>query len=194
MIRTARRTLLAAALLALAACASNTIVSTTPIEAGTSLKGSKVFIYSFLDLRETEFGPNMLGEVDKQLAAELGKSKVSTQVLRFKNSEPGRYFVLSNAGMTVPVKQVIDANAAAEAEAGTQYRLIIFPSNMRLQGAWKFYDIRWEVSEVKTGKRVWSTVSQGKHLTMWKADEDPAERAKTMVDAVVAEMRKGGVI
>jgi hypothetical protein len=170
------------------------MISTAPIAEGTSLKGAKLFSYSFLDVRDTEFGPSMLSEIDKQLAAELGKSNIVMKTLRFKDSEPAKFFVSTNAGMTVPVKQVLDSNAPEEVKFGADYRLVIFPSKMTLSGAWKFYDIRWDVFDVKTGKRVWGSISQGKHLTMWKADEDPQGRAKTIIDAVVGEMRKGGVI
>ena len=51
----------------LASCASNQIVSTASAVEGASVKNSKIYIYSLLDLRDAEFGPSMLAEVEKLL-------------------------------------------------------------------------------------------------------------------------------
>jgi hypothetical protein len=191
MTNLARRVLLIACSLSLAACAANQFSKTQSLVNGVSLKGSRVFVYSFLDIRDNEFGLNMLTEVDKQLTQALQKSDVTARVLRFRDSETGKYFpLLTNGGVSIPIRQTFASNATAEQELGADYRLVIFPKKMTLSGAWKFYEISWELISTKSGERVWMTTSQGKHINAWKNDEDPVERAKTIVDGIVVEMRK----
>lgn len=179
---------------AVVGCASNQFKTVAPAAEGLSLRNTKVYAYSFLDLRDAELGPSMLTAIDRQLTQALAKSGVTLAVLRFKDSEVGHTFSATNGGMAVPVRQTIESSAKEEQALGADYRLIVFPSKMTLSGAWKFYDIRWELIDIKTGKRVWSSISQGKHLTMWKNDEDPESRAKTIVVGAVEEMKKGGLI
>lgn len=165
-----------------------------PTANGLSIRGSKVYAYSFLDLRDAELGADMLSQIDAQLTQSLASANVAMKVLRFKDSEPGRSFATTSGGMSVPVRQTIDSNLSEEKAQGTDYRLVVFPSKITLSGAWKFYDIRWDLIDVRTGRAVWSSASQGKHLTMWKNDEDPEARAKVIVDGVVAEFKKSGLI
>lgn len=178
----------------LVGCATNQFTTITPAEPGLSIRNSKVFGYSFLDIRDAEFGPTMLSQIDSQLTQMLEKSNVSFKVLRFKNSEAARYYAATGGSMTVPVGQTILSNLKEEQTFGADYRLVIFPSKMSLVGAWKHYDVRWDLIDVKTGKRVWASTSYGKHLTMWRNDEEPEMRAKMIVDGAIAEMKKGGLI
>jgi hypothetical protein len=115
-------------------------------------------------------------------------------VLRFKETELGRYFQTSNTGMQIPVRRTIEGSGALELAYGAQFRLIVFPSRMTLNGAWRHYDVSWEIFDTKTGKRVWSTVSNGKHTNAWRDDEDPQQRAKTVVDGLVAALKSSGLI
>jgi len=178
----------------LAACATNQFSGTKAATSGVSLKNTQIYIYSFLDARETEFGPNLLSEFDEQLIGELEKLKVKGKILRFKDSDIGRYYSMTNAGMQIPVGQVIASNLSNERGFDARYRLVIFPSKMTLSGAWRFYDIQWDLTESQTGKKVWSTTSHGKHINMWKNDEDPRVRAKTIVDGIIVELRNSGLL
>ena len=189
-----RRALLVGLVSLLSACATNQFSSTAPVVDGVALKNSRLFVYSFLDLRDAEFGPGMLAEFDAQLIRELAKAMVTAKVLRFKNSEVGQYYATTNGGMSIPIGQTIGGNVREEQSLGADYRLIIFPSKMTLSGAWKFYDVRWDLIDIKTGKRIWTTTSQGKHLNMWRNDEDPQARAKTIVDGIVAEFQKSKLL
>lgn len=175
-------------------CVTNEFKSTTTAADGISLRGSKVYVYSFLDLRDSDLGETMVNQINMQLTRELSNSGVSMKVLNFKDSEPGRSFATTNTGLSVPVRQTIESNISEEKAQGTDYRLLIFPSKMHLSGAWKFYDIRWELIDARTERPVWSSTSKGKHLTMWKNDEDPEGRAKIIVDGVVSEFKKNGLI
>ncbi|HIV71030.1 MAG TPA: hypothetical protein H9903_08880 [Candidatus Aquabacterium excrementipullorum] len=188
-----RRLLITAAAASLAGCATNSFRTMKPAAAGLSLKNTKVYAYSFLDLRDHEFGASMLGEIDRQLVEVLGQSGVTLKVLRFRESDIGRSFTMTSGGMYVPVRQTVESNAGPEKAFGTTYRLTIFPQKITLTGAWKHYEIRWDLFDVRTGQMVWSSLSEGKHLTLWKNDEQPQERAKTIVDSAVAEMKQSGL-
>jgi hypothetical protein len=178
----------------LTACATNQFSATRAATDGTSLRDTQIYIYSFLDAREIEFGPNLLTEFDAQFIGELEKSGVKGKILRFKDSDIGRYYSMTNTGMQLPVGQVIESNLSNERAFDAKYRLIIFPNRMRLSGAWKFYDVQWDLFDTQTGKRVWSTTSYGKHINMWKNDEDPRARAKTIVDGVLTELRNSRLL
>src|SRR6266850_1001568 len=177
-----QRVLVVASVLVLSACATNEFSQTRTLVSGLSLKNSKLIAYSFLDVRDAEFGPSMLDELDKQLAQELLKSGITLSILRFKDSDPGRNYSFTGSGMQIPVRETIVRNLANERTMRAEYRLIIFPSKMTLSGAWKFYDLRWELVDVSTGRVIWSTTSHGKHLTAWRSEELPEARAKTIVD------------
>ena len=184
-----RRAFVAGTLVSLAACASNNFAPATRVADGVTLKGARLQIYSFLDVREVELGPHMLDELDKQVVAALAKEGTTAQVLRFRQTETGRYFTASNTGMSIPVRQTIVGNLADEQAFGADYRMVVFPSNLRLSGAWHFYDIEWEIRDARTGKVVWSTVSHGKHMNAVKNDEDPAERAGNFVRGFIEGLR-----
>lgn len=189
-----RSILFAAFFFILTGCATNEFAPSKTYAEGLSLKDSRLYIYSFLDIRDVEFGPTMLAEFDKQFTQELQTAGTSAKVLRFKSSGPGRYFSFTNSGVQIPVRDVITQNANDEKAMGAQYRLIIFPSKMTLSGAWKFYDVRWEIVDIRTDKVVWATTSRGKHLNAWRNDEDPGPRAKTIVNGIVEEMRKSKLL
>jgi hypothetical protein len=183
-----KRAFLIVCTLALAACATNQFSKTQAPVAGITLKNPKIFIYSFLDIRDAEFGPNMLKEFDTQLVNTLKQADATAKVLRFKDSEPGKYFAITSGGVQVPIRETIERNLENERSMGAEYRLIIFPSKITLSGAWRIYDVKWDLFSVKTGTIVWSTTSQGKHMNAWKNDEEPTARAKTIVDGIIGEM------
>jgi hypothetical protein len=189
-----RRLFIAATASAMAGCATNSFTSVSPAPAGLSLRNTKVYAYSFLDLRDPEFGPSMLDELDRQLTAAFEASAVTLKVLRFRDSEIGRSYALTNGGMAVPIRQTIESNAYREKALGNDYRIVIFPRRIAPAGAWKNYEIRWDLIDVRTDRVVWSSISEGRHLTLWKADEEPHERAKVIVDSVIKEMKKGELI
>jgi len=181
-------------LLAISACATNDFDSARTYRNGVSLKNSKLYIYSFMDLRDAELGKKMLVAMNNQLVDGFKKAGVAATVLNFKDSATGQYFSLSNKNVQVPVKDVILQNAANEVAAGANYRMIIFPSNMRLTGAVKFYDIKWEIYDAKSGQVVWTTISHGKNSTMWSTEENPDERAQIILEGFLNEIRANKLI
>jgi len=117
----------------------------------------------YLDVRTGELGPNLLNEFDRQLTQQLAKSGITAKVLRFRDSEPGKQYSFTSTGMQIP-------------EITTDYRLVIFPSQLTVAGAWRHYDVRWDLMDARNGKLVWSTQS------------------KTIVDGIIAEMQKSSLL
>jgi hypothetical protein len=176
------------AALALAGCSFNEFTNRAPAEPAQSIRNSKLYAYNFLDIRDTELDPALLAEIEKQLVKKLAANGVALKVLRFKDSEVGRSF--SNGGsMTVPIQPTILGNLSEEKAFAADHRLIIFPSSIRLEGPTRFYTIRWEIVEVKSGKIIWTGTSEGRRVTLWGMDEKPVVRAEIIVDSLINEMK-----
>ena len=60
--------------------------------------------------------------------------------------------------------------------------MVIFPSQVIVADAWKYYDIKWDLYDAKTGKLVWRTTS---HNDGPNDDENP----QALVDGVMNELR-----
>lgn len=195
MFHTYRMALLAC-LLALTGCtfSDNGFVKSSQPDSGVTLHGSTVYVYTFLDLREGNFGPSMLTALNQQLVAKLGSTGITAKLLPFQGTETGRYFPNTVASADIPVDKVVAANRTDETAAGARYRLIIFPLSTNTTGAWFIYDLRWELIDIPTGRIVWTVKSHGSHLAMWSHDEAPEGRAAVIVDGFLAEMKKFGLI
>jgi hypothetical protein len=191
-----RRMLAACGLLFLAGCtiSNNDFVKGGPPEAGVAIRNGNVYVYTFLDLRDGFFGPTMLAAVNQQIVSKLGAAGVNAKVLAFKASETGRYFPVTQASADIPVDKVVAANKGDETAFGARYRLIVFPLSTETQGAWFVYDVRWELIDVQTGRSVWTVKSHGSRLNMWGSDEQPQDRAATVVDSFVGQLRKYSLI
>ena len=178
----------------ISSCATNEFDAAKSYRNGLTLKNSKLYIYSFMDLRDGELGKKMLEAMNRQLVDNFKVAGVTATVLNFKDSSVGQYFSLANKNVQVPVRDVIVQNSANEMATGADYRMVIFPSNMRLTGAVKAYDIKWDIFDARSGRIVWSTTSHGKHSTVWKTDEDPDERAQIIIESFLNEMRANKLI
>jgi hypothetical protein len=171
------------------------------------LKGSFVYVYSFMDVREAEFGPQILNQLDSQLLAELDADGVRAKILRFKQSAVGQAYSQEEAithaapfeyhspgSDLVPVSKTIAANAPDEAATGAGFRLIEFPSSFSTQGAWRYYGVRWDLIDATSGLRIWSRVYNGSHPVLFKNDEDAQSRAKAMLAAVIGDFKRAGFL
>ena len=160
-----------------------------------SLRDSFVYIYNFLDVREAEYGDKVLAQFDRQLIEALGKSHAGARVLRFRDSPVMRQSGQTYTGVTnVPVAETIIANLADERAMGARYRLIVFPSSYSLAGAWRFYEVRWMLMDIRTGRRVWSYLYKGKHMVMWRTNENSEARGRKLVNAAWSELQKAGLL
>jgi hypothetical protein len=197
-------TLVMGAALLLGGCANaprfNTVnASNAPIQL------TSVYIYSFLDVRESLIGKNMLQELETQLGERFERNGVKVEQLWFSrsplrrevslNEEPARSgsIYTSSSTMRVPVAETIRSNASAEVAFSPRYRLTVFPALSRATGAGTGYKIYWDLFDVTTNKLVWRSDSDVHNLNMWKSDEMPKERAKAIVDGIFKEFAKSGL-
>lgn len=174
--------------LVLSGCATSEFAGTIKAPGFESVRGAPVYIYSFLDAREDQFGPTMLDRTTYQLSEQLAEKGVRTQLLTFKESPLGLSYVFSDTTGMLPVDAVIRRNQPAEAALGAKYRLIIFPAAFNLYETAQSYEIRWMLVDVVTDRIVWRTSTLGSR-TIWSSnDEDAEQRATTLVSGVIAEM------
>lgn len=159
-----------------------------------SLRGTKILFYDFLDVREAEFTPAVLTEMESQLIGELGQNQVSAELIRFKDTPTGLSFANAMGGAMIPVGEVISSQKAREAEAGIRYRLIAFPADFQSIGAWRHYAIRWLVIDAATNQIVLRSEYAGKHMVMWKNSENAAARAKKLVGHIMMAMLSQSLI
>lgn len=163
-------------------------------EAPASLRDSVVYIYNFLDLRQEQYGDKVLAQFDGQLTERLDHLGTRAKVLRYRNS-PAMQASGANFGSTmVPVAETIFANLADEAATGAKYRLIVFPASYTLAGAWRFYEVRWVLVDVRTNRKLWSYLYKGKHLVMWRTNENAVSRGRKLVDAAWGELARAGLL
>jgi hypothetical protein len=214
-----RRRLLAAALLA--ACAGASAAASQPIAAAASpagtgpsapraspeqtaapsqpsLVGSSVYIYSFLDFRQSQFSPQVLDQIDEQLEAALWARGTTSTVLRFKNTVVGsmysqpkrRLFDPSSESAQVPVDEVIGENEAAERSFHAKYRLVEFPDDFKeSEGAGQRFTIRWVLVDCSTGEILLNHAYTGKELIWWSNGERSESRAKAIIEAFLSTLR-----
>ncbi len=181
-------------LISMSGCATNSFSKTQLHIENTSLKETKLYIYSFLDVREEILGTKMLDELDRQLLTALKDAGVTVDLLRYKDSEAGAYFASTISAVPNPVRETVTRNWNNERKTGAQYRLTVEPFSVVRSGSWRHYEIRWSVMNATTGELIWSSQSSGKHINAVHHDEDPELRAKTIVDGVIQEMRASKLI
>lgn len=173
--------------------------------ANASIQLTSVYVYSFLDVRESLIGKNMLHELETQLGERFERNGVKAEQLWFSrsplrreislNEEPARSSSIyaSSSTIRVPVAETIRSNAAAEVAFAPRYRLTVFPAQSRTTGGGAGYKIYWDLFDVTTNKLVWRSDSDVYNMNMWKADEMPKERAKAIVDGIFQEFAKSGL-
>jgi hypothetical protein len=162
------------------------------------LQNSKIYVYSFLDVREEYYSGKVLDQLDADLVGRLGEDMISLRILRFKNSPIGETYSaaqgLGQDSTMIPVGPVIEQNQADEKAFDARYRLIIFPANFSSVGAWRYYDIRWLLIDAKTGARLWNHLYSGKHLVMWSDSENAVARSKKILDELIKSLRADGLM
>lgn len=166
---------------------------------------TRVYIYSFLDVRESLIGKNMLRELEIQLGERFERNDVKVEQLWFLRSPLSRETSLNeeatrstsiyvrSSTIRVPVAETIRSNVSAELAFSPRYRLTVFPAQSNASGAGTGYKIYWDLFDVTSNKLVWRTDSDVRNLNLLKVDEMPTERAKAIVDGIFHEFAKSGV-
>jgi hypothetical protein len=169
---------------------------------GEKLQGSSIYVYTFLDVRDAEFGRKVVDQFETQVVAALAQAGIRAKALRFKKSPAGAMYVSPSATSRgnwfsgysyaktdqVPVSEVVTSNVADEMAVGARYRLLVLPSSYNVYGSWQYYTLRWILMDIGTGRMLWSHSYSGKHLMLWKPDENSVKRAKKLVDGGVREL------
>lgn len=165
------------------------------------LKGTSVYVYSFLDIRKAEFGEQVLAQFHRQMLDALRKEGVSPQLQLFGDSFVGSLWVPSTKvfnGQRVqenaPVLETIAANLERERAAGSRYRLLILPAEFELIGAWRHYTVRWMIMDTATDQIGWRRDYKGKHLTMWRTNENAEGRGRKLTEGGLTLMREDRII
>ena len=162
--------------------------------APASLRDSFVYVYDFLDVRLEQYGDRVLAQFEMDLTDALRKVNADSKVLRFRHSRVGLRTEIYAGTLNIPVGETVFDNLADEAAKGAKYRLIIIPSDYVLSGAWRFYKVRWILMDVHTNKRIWSYEYRGKHLVIWRTNENAVARSHKLIDAAWSEMKKAGLL
>jgi hypothetical protein len=187
-------------ILGLSGCATTSFRKPPPPYSGAN-PFEKVYVYSFVDIREKEIGARFMAELERQFGEALTQNAVASEQLWFTKSPAAAEYSLQqtptgvNKGTTrVPVVEVIVANQKAERAFDPSHRMIIFPASITTGGNGPTYDFRWDILDAKSGHLDW-TATSSTTVTNWaKADESPVERAQLMVKGIVDEMKKAGVL
>lgn len=172
--------------------------------ANAPIQLTSVYIYSFLDVRESLIGRNMLRELEEQLGERFERNGVKVAQLWFSRSQLSREISLNeeptrstsiygrSSSIRVPVAETIRSNASAEVVFSPRYRLTVFPAQSRATGTGTGYKIYWDLFDVTSNQLVWRSDSDVYNMNMLAADEVPKERAKAIVDGIFSEFAKSG--
>lgn len=179
-----------AAAFVLAGCAIKPSVDvSTASSSGFELRD--LYIYSFLDVRQTNLGPKYLAEFERQLGDALEKRRVRSRQLWFSRSEMGRHTAMMesvssvyprrNSSLVVPVKGTVEENVQDEVAFGARYRMILFPKQIADQN----YTVHVDIYDVATGRLVWYATMQGRNFNWVVGDEVPEQRASLAVQSLM---------
>ncbi len=179
----------------LASCASPPEFKTVTPSTST-LPINKIYLYSLLDLRADTIGRKMVAEFERQLSGEFEKRGVPTQLLSFSNADMGNSALLEDGGgVEVPIGKLVEKNIDSEKEFNADYRLIIFPSYVRIGGSGIIsYQIRWGIFRVYDKQLVWSATSWTSNTNWISADEAFEERAKVLVNGLFNQLENEGIL
>ncbi len=182
-------------------CTTTLNVTSTPARSASTGEavriGPRLYVYSFIDLRVAELGPNFMQAFERDLAEQLRASGVESQQLWYGRT-PVRSLLEREGGPTgstrVPVREVVAGNSVAEAEYGSRYRLVVIPYEIARSGTSVIVRTRWDIYDPKTNRILWT----GKADTLqmfWGSDvnEGAEDRARKLVTAMVSEMKQVGL-
>lgn len=175
----------------LAACAIKPSVQVSNASQ-SNLQLDKLYIYSFLDVRQTNLGDNYLTMFEMLLAEELTKRNVNSKQLWFNRSQTARHTAMidtvtlanpyqRNSTTQVPVRRTIAENLADETSFGARYRMTLFPKSISNNA----YAVHIDIEDVATGKLVWYATMSGRNLNWVMADEVPEQRARLTVQSII---------
>lgn len=191
----ARRQMLVcgAAAMALSACASLNY-SSTENPTHVTLVGSQVYVYSFLDIRNSEFGTRMVRAANEQIVEGLGARGVQSEFITYHQTEAGMATTSEGGSMVIPIDQIVASRRAYEQQIGADFRLLVIPSQMLVNSAAHDFEVRWVLVDTSDNRTVWQSTLRGSR-TVWVGgnDSDPENRARRFVEGLFVQMQQRGL-
>jgi hypothetical protein len=186
------------ALLVLVGCSTIPRFSDSRVTEST-VKLDNLYVYSFLDVKDQDYGTEFLklarAGLDTALSGanvrhvqawsrdpELaGAALVTTRrYIPFKGNQQSTY---------VPVNEVVAANRPQERQFGAQYRLLIFPSQTDFMGMGYQFRIQWELVDLRTERSAWTATSFLETFAV-ASNENTQARANGFVSGLIDEWRR----
>lgn len=165
-----------------------------------SIAGSKVYVYSFLQVGRNAIGPGVLENVDARLTQRLSESSITVGFGNASTVDPldGQVRAQSyDRRFRMPVTEIVDKNRGNEEEFGATYRLLIVPRYLSMSpysGDGGQYVVTWALVEIASEEIVWQTQLNGAYTPMLYDNERAVERAGLLVDGAIEEMRGSGLL
>jgi hypothetical protein len=188
--------LFAAAMLA-GGCAMQPKFDSTVTDAAASpgARVTSLYVYSFLDLRESDLGSEFMKQFERILGDELRRHGVKSRQVWYARLPSDQLRPLTDSGMQrLPVAKVVADHARQETEFGATHRLVIVPTEIKHQGHWVFIDMRADVIDRATGNIVWTTHANARHTAFSSVNDNAEERARQLAGGLVEAMRKAGLV
>jgi hypothetical protein len=193
---------------ALASCQQlGTYQNTRAFAPAPSLSGSRVYVYSFLDLNRDVIGYKLLRDLDPRLISGFSAASLEAKLAmpsygaleQIKTeARPVSSSSFSTAYSTpIPVDAILSAHAEKEKAFGANYRLLILPSETTTYGTTDgitrvgleggAYVVRWYLVDTASNRIVWQT-EYSENNSGHKNDRFE-ERAQNWVDGALEQMR-----
>ncbi len=178
----------------LAGCTSARFSSQPPL---APLQLDRVYVYSFLGYRQASLGAGFIGELHTQLNAAMIQHGVEVkQVWPGASESPATTSLRKQQApegvVDIPVDRVLRENRADEQAFAPSYRLMVYP-NALSGNVGQNFSVIWDVVDARTGTRVWSTTSSVRTPNLLGTTEGSPERARVVIDGLIAEMTKSGL-
>lgn len=190
----------ALALLCLAGCATSTkVISPGPVYYGET-EVTKVAVYLFIDMRPEYLPEAFKRVVTAKLEEALQQSGIRSEQVWFADTAQGRILLSDVKSRTfynatsVSVGATIRDNSQQELRLRPSHRIIVFPSETLKSGNGAVLNVKWDVTDARTGNVEWSVYTRTPVLSS-AMDPKSAEAAGVgFVNAIVEEMRARQVI
>lgn len=158
---------------------------------GTTLHGSFVYIYSFLDISGHKVLDRLASEMHGQLGTSFAAAGIGSKLLPSRQNPATTFDEQPDRSRTVDVGTAIAANAGDEAATGARFRLIAFPTEIARGYQEREFDVCWTLVDIRTGRQIWWTRTIDSKVMFAKG---LPSRAKSAIDSLMAALRKSGLL
>ncbi|MFZ6778710.1 hypothetical protein ACO0LD_17950 [Undibacterium sp. Ji83W] len=187
----------------LSGCSTTYEFKTTRLEQQVNIRGKKLYVYSFLDVRENDLGMNLIAHFDSGLIKELAIHEVSAKVLPFRSSRIGSDYSFTQRGMKIPVNESIQDNVRDESRFQPNYRLVVFPAQVTTAVTYaasshvQSSQITWQLFDATTNTLIWSgTLAESSAMSGRGRSDDSTgkERAADIITKFINALKKDNLL